>query len=171
MSKSIIKSCINKPVEHIDLALFSNFEFLVSEAEEDKNEEIPDEISRILGHLSHRSCKQKSRRLSRRWQSFTKTGMRCYHSLYPTWVSCFRYMFQQGQPPFFPQYTTWRSCFPLRSKSRQQEFCQSPGLIELKMYDDFVQIYQKKLKQTSNKKVRPCELQEKDFVPKKVQPF
>jgi len=32
-------------------------EFLVSEAEEDKNEEIPDKISRILGHPSHRSYK------------------------------------------------------------------------------------------------------------------
>jgi len=36
------------------------------------------------------------------------------------------------------------------------------------MYDDLVQIYQKKLKQTSNKKVRPREIQERDFVPKKA---
>jgi len=45
---SIIKSCINKPVEHINRVLSSNFEFLVSEAEEE-NEETPAEISHILG--------------------------------------------------------------------------------------------------------------------------
>jgi hypothetical protein len=50
LSKSIIKSCINKPVEHINHVLSSNFEFLVSEAE-GKNEDTPDEISRMLGHL------------------------------------------------------------------------------------------------------------------------
>jgi len=52
LSKSIIKSCINKPVEHFDLVLSFNFEFLVSEAEEEEDEEIPNEIIRLLGHLS-----------------------------------------------------------------------------------------------------------------------
>jgi hypothetical protein len=56
LSTSIIKSCINKPVEHFNLVLSSNFEFLVSEAVEE-NEETPDKISRILGHLSRQSCK------------------------------------------------------------------------------------------------------------------
>jgi len=40
---------------------------------------LPMRFFRLLGHLSHRSCKQKSRRLSRRWQSLTKAGLRCYH--------------------------------------------------------------------------------------------
>ena len=35
------------------------------------------------------------------------------------------------------------------------------------MHDDLVQLYQKKLEQTSNKKVRPREIQERDFVHKK----
>jgi len=40
------------------------------------------------------------------------------------------------------------------------------------MHDDLVQqIYQKKLKQTSNKKVRPHEIQEGDFVPKSILSF
>jgi len=94
LSKSIIKSCINKPVEHIDHVLSSNFEFLTSEAEEDMNEEIPDKISRILGHLSRWSYKQKSRRWPRRWHSLTKTGMRRYL----TWVSCFSRCFNRGNP-------------------------------------------------------------------------
>ena len=68
LSKSIIKSCINKPVEHITHVLSSNFEFLVSETKEE-NEETPDKISHILGH-------SLPRRLSRRWHSLSKTGMR-----------------------------------------------------------------------------------------------
>ncbi|KEH29531.1 hypothetical protein MTR_4g044313 [Medicago truncatula] len=39
------------------------------------------------------------------------------------------------------------------------------------MHDDLVQPCQKRLKQTSNKKVRPRETQEREFVPKKVLPF
>jgi hypothetical protein len=39
------------------------------------------------------------------------------------------------------------------------------------MHDDLVQLYQKRLKQTSNKKVRPHEIQGRDFVPQKVLSF
>jgi len=94
LSKWIIKSCINKHVKHFNHVLSPNFEFPLSEDEEEENEETPDKISRILGHLSHRSCKRKSRRLSRRWQSLTKTGMKCYL----TWVSCFSTYFNRGNP-------------------------------------------------------------------------
>jgi len=161
------KSYIDKPVECINHELSSNFEFLVSKAEEDENEETPDKISRILGHLSHWNCKRKSRRLSRRWQSFTTTGMRCYHSLCPTWVSCFQYMFQQGQPPSIPQYTTWRSCFPWRSKSRQQEFCQSPSLIELKMHDDLAQLYQRGWNKLPTRRFVPVKFKKGTLRPKR----
>ena len=65
-SKSIIKSCINKPVEHIDHVLSSNFEFPASEADKEENDGIPDKTSHILRHLSRRGNKQKSRGLSRR---------------------------------------------------------------------------------------------------------
>jgi len=52
MLKSIIKSCINKPVEHIDHVLSSNFEFPASEADKEENDEIPDKTSHILGILA-----------------------------------------------------------------------------------------------------------------------
>jgi len=117
MSKSIIKSCINKPVEHIDHVLSSNFEFLVSEAEENMNEEIPDEISHILGHLSRQSCKQtKIKRIVQKI-AFTYKDWHEMISL-PYMGIVLQYTFQQGQSPFFPRYTTWSSCFPWRSKSR-----------------------------------------------------
>jgi len=56
LSKSKIKSCINKPVEHFNHVLSPNFEFPVSEKE---NEEVLNEISRLLGHLGCQSQKQK----------------------------------------------------------------------------------------------------------------
>jgi len=54
-SKSKIKSCISKPVEHFKHVLSPNFEFPVSEEE---NEEVPDEISRLLGNLGRQNQKQ-----------------------------------------------------------------------------------------------------------------
>ena len=38
---SIIKSCINKPVEHVNHVLSLDFEFLVSEAEKKEDESFP----------------------------------------------------------------------------------------------------------------------------------
>jgi len=54
---------INKPVEHINHVLSLDFEFHVFEAEEKENEEIPDKISRLLGHLSRQSCKQNIKKV------------------------------------------------------------------------------------------------------------
>jgi len=88
------------PLNTLTLYSLPTLSFLVSKNEEKENEEIPDNIFCILGHLSRQSCKQKSRRLSKGWQSLTKTGMRCYRCL--TWVSCFHYTFQEGHPLSFP---------------------------------------------------------------------
>jgi len=52
LSKSIIKSGINKLVKHFNSILSPNFEFPVSKDEEEENEEIPYKISHILGNLS-----------------------------------------------------------------------------------------------------------------------
>jgi hypothetical protein len=41
---------IDKPIEYHNPAPSPNFEFHVFEAEEDEDEEIPDEISRLLEH-------------------------------------------------------------------------------------------------------------------------
>jgi len=49
--------------------------------------------------------------------------------------------------------------------------CWSPSLVELQIHDDPVQLYQKRLKQTSNKKVHPHEIQEGDCVPKRILSF
>jgi len=59
LSKSIIKSCINEPVEYSGPVLSLNCEFPVSEAEGKDDEEVSNETSRLLGHLSRQSCKYK----------------------------------------------------------------------------------------------------------------
>jgi len=70
------------------------------EDEEKENEEIPDEISRILGHPAVEATKQNIKKIVRRWQSLTKTGMRSYHCL--TVVSCYITHFHRGNPPPSP---------------------------------------------------------------------
>ena len=94
MSKSIIKSCINKPVEHINHVLSSNFEFPVSEAEEG-NEETPDEISHILGHLSHRSCKQNIKEIIQKMTFNYKDWL----GVLPFAMLRYRTHFNRGKPP------------------------------------------------------------------------
>ena len=61
---SIIKSCINKPVEHFNPVLSLDFEFPVPESEEEEDDDIPNKISRLMGHLSRRSCKQNIKKFA-----------------------------------------------------------------------------------------------------------
>ncbi|KEH38120.1 hypothetical protein MTR_2g461620 [Medicago truncatula] len=104
MSISIIKSCINKPVEHLNLVLSLDFEFLVSEAEEEDDEEVSTEVSRLLGHLGRQSCKCKyQERMSRRGLSRTKIGTRCYHL--PCRDIVLHAHFNRGSPPAIPHYS------------------------------------------------------------------
>jgi len=82
-----------------------------------------------------------------------------------------QYTFQQGQPPLIPLVYNMEVVLPVVVEVLPIGVCRSPSLVELKIHDDLVQLYQKRLKHTSNKKVRPHEIQEKDFVPKKVLHF
>jgi len=99
LSKSIIKSCIDKPVEHFDPILSLSCEFPVSKTEEEEN--VPNGISRLQGNLSRQSCKYKyQERLSKRWRSLTKTCTGCNHLLCMNIV--LQYTLRQGQPPHHP---------------------------------------------------------------------
>ena len=77
----------------------------------------------------------------------------------------------QGQPPLLPSVYNMEVALPVKVEVSLIGVCRSPSLIELKIHDDLVQLYQKRLKQTSNKKDRPHEIQEGDFVPKRVLSF
>jgi len=93
-----------KPVEHFNPVLSFDFEFFVSETEEEEDDEIPNEISRLLGHLSHRGCKQNIKSFPKRWHSITKTGASFYH--WPCMELYFSTHLNRGNPPTIPQYTT-----------------------------------------------------------------
>jgi len=73
------KSCINKPVEHFNPVLSPNFEFPVTETEEEKDEYgSPMRVLVYWGISVVKKLQTKtSRRLSKRGHSLTKTGMRC----------------------------------------------------------------------------------------------
>jgi len=168
LSKSIIKSCINKPFEHINHVISSNFEFLVSEAEEE-NEETSENISHILGHLSRQSCKQTKIKKIVQKMAFTYKD---WHKMIVT-LHGYRASIHitTGAIPLLPSVYNMEAALPVKFEVSSIGVCRSPSLIELKIHDDLVQLYQKRLKQTSNKKVRPHEIQEGDFVPKKVLSF
>jgi len=133
------------------------------------NEDIPDEISRILGHPSHRSCKRKSRGWPRRWHSLTKTGMRCYRCL--TWISYFRTHFNKGNPLSFPNIQRGSSASCGGRSPVNRSYAKVQAWLNLKHMTTLYNYIKRSLKQTSNKKVRPHEIQEGDFVPKRVLSF
>jgi len=60
-SKSIIKSCINKPVEHFNPVLSLDFELLVSEDEVKENESFPMRYIAYWGIFGRRNCKYMSK--------------------------------------------------------------------------------------------------------------
>jgi len=95
---SIIKSCINKPVEHFNPVLSFNFEFLMSKDEEKENESFPMRYIAYLGHFWLSKLQIHAKRLCRRWH--LKIGMGCYHLLCMDIV--LQYTPQQGQPPHHP---------------------------------------------------------------------
>ena len=97
---SIIKSCINKPVEHLNPVLSLDFEFLISKTEEEDDEEISNEISRILGHFGRRSRNYQERFVQERTFMYKD-----WHNL-PHMGIVLQYTLQQGQSPSIPQYTT-----------------------------------------------------------------
>jgi len=58
---SIIKSRINKPIEHFNLVLSLDFEFLVSKDEEKENESFTMRYIAYWGIFGRRNCKYISK--------------------------------------------------------------------------------------------------------------
>jgi len=72
----------------------------VSETEEEKDEEIPDEISCLLGILVVQTANANTKWIVQKGHSLTKTGTRCYY------LSCMGIIFQvhtsTGATPLLP---------------------------------------------------------------------
>ena len=155
MSKSIIKSCINKPVEHINLILSSNFEFLVSEA--------PDEISRILGHLSRQICKQKYQ------EDLLEDGFHLQRlardvTICTSRVLYFSTHFNRGKP-LHPSVYNMEAVLPVEFESPvNRSSAGIPIWLNLKWMTTLSKYIKRGLKQASNKKVRHHGFQEGNFV-------
>jgi len=113
--------------------------------------------------------KQKSRRLSRIWHSLTKTGMRCYLCL--TWISYFSTHFNRGNPLSFPNIQRGSSASRGGRSPVNRSYAKVQAWLNLKHMTTLYNYIKRSLKQTSNKKVRPHEIQEGDFVPKRVLSF
>jgi len=139
-SLSIIKhKCrlnIDKPVEHINHVLSPKFKFPVSDVEEGKDEEVPNKISHLMGHLSRRSCKQKYQ------EDCPKDGIHLQRlardaTICLTWVLYLRTHFNRGNP--FPLVYNMKVVHP-------------------------IDIYIKRMKKAFDKKARPHELKKGVFV-------
>jgi len=76
------------------------------------NEEILDEISRILGHLSRQSCKQTKIKKIVQKMAFTYKDWHEMISL-PHMGIVFQYTFQQGQPPLLPSIYNMEAVLPI----------------------------------------------------------
>ena len=57
-----------------------------------------------------------------------------------------QYTFQQGQPPLIPSVYNMEVVLPVVVEVPPIGVCRSPSLVELKIHDDLVQLYQKKFK-------------------------
>jgi hypothetical protein len=139
---SISKSCIIKPNEHLNPVLSLNFEFLVSKAKEKDDEEVSNEISRLLGQLGHRSYKYQER-LSRRGLSCTKTGTRCYNL--PCMGIVLQYTLQPEQSPSIPQYT--KAVLLVEVKAPSTEVPMNLKVLPPYVVDSYI----KRIKQVCNK--------------------
>jgi len=69
---------------------------LCPKPEEEEDEEVPDEISRLLGHLKPSKSKTKNIKKCVQNRAFTYKDWR---EILP---SCFKNTLQQGQPPLLP---------------------------------------------------------------------
>jgi len=101
---SIIKSCINKPVEHFIPVLSLDFEFLMSEDEEKEYESFPMRYIAYWGILAVGTANTYQKVVQRDDIHLQKTDKGCYHLLCMDIV--LQYTLQQGQTPTIPQYTT-----------------------------------------------------------------
>jgi len=98
---SIIKSCINKPVEHFNPVLSLDFEFLMSEDEEKKNESFLMRYIAYWGILAVETAntyqKVVQKMAFKDWQGMLPFSLHGY---------CTSAHTATGATPTIPQYTT-----------------------------------------------------------------
>jgi len=94
---SIIKSCINKPVEHFNPILSLDFEFHMSEDEEKKNESFPMRYIAVDTTNTYQKVVQKMTFIYKRLARDATICFAC--------ILYFSTHFNRGNTPTIPQYT------------------------------------------------------------------
>jgi len=88
-----------------------------------------------------------------------------------TWISYFSTHFNRGNPLSFPNIQRWSSASRGGRSPVNRSYAKVQAWLNLKHMTTLYNYIKRSLKQTSNKKVRPHEIQEGDFVPKRVLSF
>ena len=140
---SIIKSCINKPVEHFILVLSLNFEFLMSEDEGKENEGFPMRYIAYWGTLAVETANT--------YQKVVQKMTFIYKRLARDATICFARMlyfsthFNRGKPPPSLSIQHESSASHGRSGSCQRKFQWKLSFIEFKSVTAVChgQLYQK----------------------------
>ena len=94
----MIKSCVNKPVDQFNPVLSLDFEFLMSEDEERKNEGFPMRYIAVYTTNTYQKVVQKMTFIYKR---LARDATICF-----AWIMYFSTRFNWGNPPTIPQYTT-----------------------------------------------------------------
>jgi len=133
MSISIIKSCINKPVEHFIPVLSLDFEFLMSEDEEKEYESFPMRYIAYWGILAvgtANTYQRLSKEMTFIYKRLARDATICF-----AWILYFSTHFNRGKPPPSLSIQHESSASHGRSETCQRKFQWKLSLFEfLKCY-------------------------------------
>jgi len=97
---SIIKSCINKPIEHFNHVLSLDFEFLMSEDEEKEYESFPMRYIAYWGILAvdtTNTYQKVVQKMTFIYKRLARDATICF-----AWILYFSKHFNKGKPPTIP---------------------------------------------------------------------
>jgi len=117
---SIIKSCINKPVEHFNSVPSLDFEFLMSEIEEKENESFPMRYIAywdILAVDTTNTYQKVVQKMTFIYKRLATDATICF-----AWILYFSTYFNRGNPPPSLSIQHEGSAPRERSESRQRKF-------------------------------------------------
>jgi len=100
----MIKSCVNKPVDHFNPVLSLDFEFLMSEDEEKKNESFPMRYIAYWGILAVDTTNTYQKVVQK--MTFIYKRLARDATIFFACILYFSTHFNRGNTPTIPQYTT-----------------------------------------------------------------
>ena len=169
LSKSIIKSCINEPVEHFNHVLSPNFEFLCPKLKKRRWRSFLIRFLAYWGISVVKTANEVSKDCPKggvHLQRLARDATICF-----AWILYSCTHFNKGNPPTIPQYTIWRQCVTWRSESRQRKFRWRLSLTENIIAICHGQLYQTDKASFQQKKARPREFQKSGLVLRRMSSY